>query len=375
MSCVHATNKRSSYYAVDNRYQCSYRTFERAGYASKEESRRVMLESVRLAMRARKLYREECQDQGASPWNNPKLALSLGAFGASCSPAQEFDGFYLPPYGPREYSELGGNANTYTMAEANLEQESIDALAQFHLERLLVFEKEREIWDAIDCIAFETIPLVREAKAICKAMSKFYNDLDTRGEASRRKPWWIGFVFPEGLFPEVAAVGDGSNMNTVPKHLTVADIVCALAPTTAAAGKGYDPASFLSPSGIAINCTAIEYLPQIIKDLENALLAASHAGSGGEWKPWLVVYPNGGDVYDPITQTWKASESSERNCGDVTTEEVGLHEVRWSKTLGEIVLSARNKRSIWGGIIVGGCCRTGPEHIALLKRELEGELE
>ncbi|KAF5337670.1 hypothetical protein D9758_013029 [Tetrapyrgos nigripes] len=139
-------------------YQCSYHTFERAGY-SVAEARRIFIKSVELALEARKRFYEE--NNGTS-CRTIRIALSLGSFGAALSPAQEFDGYYPPPYGPVGFSPDGNNINAFGDADDELERKAVEALTNFHLERLLICFEERSVWDGIDCIAFETVPLLRE---------------------------------------------------------------------------------------------------------------------------------------------------------------------------------------------------------------------
>ncbi|KAJ6616686.1 hypothetical protein B0H10DRAFT_2036588 [Mycena sp. CBHHK59/15] len=75
-------------------------------------------------------------DHNASVPAHVKIALSLGPFGAGLSPAQEFDGFYPPPYGPSAYSEASLNRNAFAAGEEAQEAEATEALARFHFDRL-----------------------------------------------------------------------------------------------------------------------------------------------------------------------------------------------------------------------------------------------
>lgn len=81
---------------------------------------------------------------------------------------------------------------------------------------------------------------------------------------------------------------------------------------------------------IGVNCTAPQYIPALI----DAIRAATD-------KP-IVVYPNSGEVYDTTHHCWQG--------------------------IGTVAAFAEQARE-WaahGARIIGGCCRTGPEHIRAL---------
>lgn len=271
-----------------------------------------MIKAVELADKARSQFLIERKDLNRE---DIRIALSVGPFGASLFPAQEFDGFYPPPYGPRAFVEGGDNLNAFERDSLG-DAESIEALAQFHFERLSVFASNHESWAIIDCIAFETVPLAREALAIRRAVGML------QGAA---KPWWITLVFSSGVFPEIKM--------PVGRHLNVKEVAHSVM-----AGDN-------SPSAIGFNCTQAEFFPALLAELQMGLDEKERK------ELWLVLYPNGGDVYDPINRTWKVREKG----GD------------WAKELAKIV---EDVREAWGGIIVGGCCRTGPTDIEQLSNYL-----
>lgn len=292
------------------RYQASFSTFERAGY-NRDDAAQIMIKSVKLADQARNQFLIERKDLTRE---DIRIALSIGPFGASLFPAQEFDGYYPPPYGPRAFSEGGDNLNAFRRDSGGAE--SIDALAQFHSERLSIFTNDRETWDTIDCIAFETVPLTREVLAIRRAVGMLRAAI---------KPWWISLVFTNGVFPETEEPGG--------RHLTVIEAAHAVV-------AGDNP-----PSAIGVNCTQADIFPALLAEMRAAIDDKKRR------ELWLVLYPNGGDVYDSINRTWKGSAKG----GD------------WGKELAKIVQDVRGD---WGGVLVGGCCRTGPEEIQQLSKHL-----
>ncbi|KAJ7141108.1 Homocysteine S-methyltransferase [Mycena epipterygia] len=316
-------------------YQCSLSTFEKAGYAG-SDAREIMAKCVQLAAQAKARF----SDEGAVPDPGVKIALSLGPFGAGLTPAQEFDGYYPPPFGPRAYTPEGGNRNAFGRdAEGRKsEEEATTALARWHLERLCVFADDAAAWAAVDFFAFETVPLVREVWAIRMAMKA----LEERGGGARSKPWWISCVFPGGQFPETAGESDGGKV-------PVRSVVAAALDLTAAS------AHLPTPSALGINCTEMDEFPHILADMESAVQEfRAHEHSA----PWLVLYPNIGDVYDPVSQTWVVKEK-----GRV-----------WAEQLGELAAKIQSESAVWAGVVAGGCCRTGPEDIGLLSKVLGGSI-
>ncbi|TFK74257.1 Homocysteine S-methyltransferase [Pluteus cervinus] len=418
-------------------YQCSFRTFKRAGY-SEDEAKQIMRKSVRIALDAatqkqgqvdvqrprhtpvssQSAFDPESKVKPKSPVTSPRIALSLGPFGAMLSPAQEFDGFYPPPYGPKGYSGNEGastepegvNVNSFLdvqiedadhddggkegrqldpkhQRQLELETASIEALTQFHFERLMVFVDDVETWKAIDIIAFETVPLVREVKAIRRAMGMVHQvirerakrrkgigeevdrDADAGMEDLGWKPWWISLVFPNGKFPEFDLRQE--EQGHVRIHLSVADIVHAAwnwveedKPIWGTPSTDRMNATTPIPNGLGINCTKLEEIPGIVKEIQRVgkwPIQDDENSVGESQRPWLVIYPNGGDSYDPISQNWIEDDSESKRGG--SPEE-------WSRTLSKLGRDVL-KDGFWGGVILGGCCRTGPSHIRELRKALD----
>ena len=310
------------------RYQASFSTFQRAGYTC-EDAERIMLKSVKLADEARKRF---IQEQEGVNSDDVQIALSLGSYGSTLFPAQEYDGFYPPPYGPKVFSDEGENCNAFEDGVAA--ENSVTALAQFHLERLQVFSRSPEAWTTIDCFALETVPLAREVKAIRTAFGLLRKEMS---EDHTMKPWWISLAFPYNRFSETQFPG-GQNLSV----RQVAEVaLCNESP------------SHPLPSGIGLNCMQTDYLPGLLSRLQEAV---DDIFEKGTTRPWLVMYPNGGDVYDPVSRTWKIRAAAGK--ADA-----------WAEELGEIVDDAARRRT-WSGVLVGGCCRTGPDEISALSRRL-----
>ena len=87
-------------------------------------------------------------------------------------------------------------------------------------------------------------------------------------------------------------------------------------------------------AAIGVNCTA----PEFVADLLGSARCVTSTP--------LLAYPNSGEHYDPITKQW----AGEDTCTDFVTQAKSWLE--------------------GGASVIGGCCRTGPQHIAQLRREL-----
>src|SRR5262249_39353272 len=85
---------------------------------------------------------------------------------------------------------------------------------------------------------------------------------------------------------------------------------------------------------VGVNCTAPRFVSGLLRSL------------AGRTAKSLIVYPNSGEKWDPQAKCWRGERSS------------------WIDQVSE-----------WrqlGARIIGGCCRTTPEHIALIARTLRG---
>lgn len=88
---------------------------------------------------------------------------------------------------------------------------------------------------------------------------------------------------------------------------------------------------FPQVAAIGINCTSPLYIPSLIREIKK-----------NTSKP-IIVYPNSGEVYDAATNTWH---------GETSCDAFGLQSKVWFES---------------GAAIIGGCCRTTPDHIREIK--------
>src|SRR5204863_9749991 len=93
------------------------------------------------------------------------VALGLGAFGATMVPSQEYSGAY------------------------SAEMDTWQGLYEFHLERIMTFVARDATLAEIDIVAFETLPVVPEVKAVRDVLT-------TVQDRGVRLKYWISCVFP-----------------------------------------------------------------------------------------------------------------------------------------------------------------------------------
>jgi Homocysteine/selenocysteine methylase (S-methylmethionine-dependent) len=180
------------------------------------------------------------------------------------------------------YGAYLANGSEYT-GDYDLTQEEY---IKFHYPRMKL------LFDAgVDLFAFETQPNFKETKALVRLLTDKFPD----------KTAWLTF-----------SVND--------KHQ-----LCDTTPLREAISEFEDTKQI---EGIGVNCTSmdnIDDLVKLIRPLTN--------------KP-LIVYPNNGDVYDPISKSWQKSPLTKKFADLVP---------KWIDD---------------GADVIGGCCRTTPEDIA-----------
>lgn len=120
---------------------------------------------------------------------------------------------------------------------------------------------------------------------------------------------WMSFSCRDGEH-----IGDGTPMQ---------EVVAELAPLHA---RG-------SLVAVGVNCTAPRHVPALVRTVAAAGIPA-------------VAYPNSGEEWDPLHRRWS---------GTGEPSEFGAAAVDWWRS---------------GAALVGGCCRTGPEHIRSVRAHL-----
>ncbi|OAP60375.1 hypothetical protein AYL99_05377 [Fonsecaea erecta] len=188
-----------------------------------------------------------------------------------------------------------------------------DDLLNFHLERIVCFVDSDE-WTDIDLVAIETLPRIDEVRAVRRMMQRVSD-----------KEYWISCVFPNGQ----EELPDGTVVGELVKTLLEGE---------------------RTPYAIGINCTKVSNIAGLVKRFEDAANALALD------LPRLVIYPDGagGQVYDTRLQQWVGGDEGQ---------------LSWDQQVYSIVKDVQ-ERSKWKGILVGGCCKTRPEHIKKLAAKL-----
>ncbi|KAI6134669.1 Homocysteine S-methyltransferase [Pisolithus croceorrhizus] len=298
-------------------YQAAYNTFEREGY-TRDRALKLMSNAVTIANKARSQYQVENPDIQT---HDIRIVLSLCAFGGTVSPMQDYDGIYPPPYGPRAYTTSRENITSFG-EDLTGREKSVQALEEFHVERVLAFAENGQIWDTIDAIAFETLSLAREVTAIRRAMTTVEEVLRKGGKCT--KPWWITAVFPDGRCRETRVPGGDS--------IPAKDVATAMIQEE----TNDQGMQLAKPDGIGINCTEVQLLPEL---LEAFAQATGSCVQGSKW-PWFILKPNG---IAREAETWAA---------------------------GLLECIDKMEGGGWEGIVVGGCCAATPDFIDSLRIQL-----
>lgn len=320
------------------------------------------------------------QGSGSQP-RRARVALSLGPYGSSLSPGQEYTGAYPPPFGPSETAARDAKPGCSQQAleacplpleqispaenhSATADDEAERYLAAWHLQRLQQFSSSAEWSSEIDILAFETVPSLAEIRAIRRAMHAFTASRD--GAAA--VPFYISLVFPRTSdsdsavrFPDPALA-----------HLVTLQDQMPLLVQTALGSLGSD---YARPGGLGFNCTSPLHAKRVVGLLSRHVrdqLAQSGSGSddaaADAEKPWLFVYPDGGAVYDVVSRSWH--------------HPTGLTDSSWAALVADAVADAvppvpaalaqgEATGTPWAGVVVGGCCKAGPSAIKALRQEVE----
>ncbi|KAK7730602.1 AdoMet-homocysteine methyltransferase [Cytospora paraplurivora] len=185
-----------------------------------------------------------------------QVALSLGPYGSTMVPGQEYSGAYDEDHDDEE------------------------KLLRWWAERLSLFA-EAQVWERVAYVACETIPRLDEIKAVRRAIPAFTS-----------KPLWISCVFPA----EGDGFPDGSSVRQVVRTILAQD----------------GPRA--QPWGIGINCTKLHKLQNLVAKYEEAVIEMIQEKALASW-PALVLYPDGtnGEVYNTTTQRWELPAGYEKN--------------------------------------------------------------
>jgi len=241
-------------------YQVSAEGFQEIGFDPQDAAK-----AAANALRASVALAEKVRSEYGSPrriW----IAASLGPYGAMLHNGAEYHGNY---------------------------DCSFDDLVEFHGRRIAVLARTNA-----DFLAFESIPLLEEARAILTAL-QLYPDVAA----------YLSFTCRDGTH-----VSHGETLRACAELLDTQPQVI----------------------GIGVNCTAPELIGGLIGELAKVTS-----------KP-IIVYPNSGEQWDALHRCWQ-----------------GVEQVQ---AFGELAGRWRSAGAQW----IGGCCRTGPEHVRAVARVWRG---
>ncbi|GAA5938314.1 homocysteine S-methyltransferase family protein [Sporobolomyces koalae] len=292
-------------------------------------------------------------------------ALSLGPFGASLQPGQEYGGLYPPPFGASSPSVIASGQEALDSTPLPLEAVTASAqptpedyLTAWHLLRLRHFYRDSQQFNRLQVLAFETVPNLYEATAIRRAMTQF------QIETGSTVAFYIAYVFP------LVNADDAEANVQLPdrdyKHLDFAQQAPLVIETTFGAlsvQHGEQTVEVVRPDGIGFNCTSPLHAKRVTETLSAAYVQWSTSQSPASVvnvkpQPFFVLYPDGGAVYDVETRTWH--------------HPLGLTDQKWANMVADAMEAARNPQvAAWSGVIGGGCCKAGPSAIKALRAEVE----
>ena len=119
---------------------------------------------------------------------------------------------------------------------------------------------------------------------------------------------------------------------------------------------------------MGINCFHSAYIPALVNALTKASLLQGYGRRG------IIIYPNSGEGWDAVNEKWKDhSGTSDDELVRQLLKAVQLIRDECMITPGtkEEALSNSLKRSSIPKIILGGCCRTNPTTISMLRNKLD----
>lgn len=170
-------------------------------------------------------------------------------------------------------------------------QRTLDQFIAFHRPRITAL-----VAAGADLLACETLPSFAEIKALCQLLQDFPQIMA-----------WFSFTLRDAEH-----LSDGTELRTVMAYLNQQEQVAA----------------------VGINCIALSETTAALQVLQKITTLP------------LVVYPNSGEEYDPVSKSW---HNSGHHCQQLTD-----YLPDW--------LAA-------GAKLIGGCCRTSPSDIAALSAQ------
>ncbi|TIB82420.1 Homocysteine S-methyltransferase [Wallemia mellicola] len=276
---------------------CTYQV-SLEGFKTKEATSSAIQKGVQVADNAINTHNEVDHS------SQKQLAYALGPFAVATADGAEYTGEY---------------GVDYSLTQGSLYNEN---LKQFHLGRLKVLNTQAKV----NILLFETVPLLSEVRAIRAAVEEY------RAYVKTSVPLYISLVFPDGSLPGSKIPSEGPS--------GIKDIIEAIF-----GGNSAEVAA------IGINCTKPHYLRRLVSDIVDHLSTYKL-----NRKPKLMIYPDGGLVWDGKERVWRQPEHAHHA------------DSSWAETVANAAsIVANDAFSPFSGVIVGGCCKSGPKEIKQLR--------
>jgi len=322
-------------------YQCHYGLFksgastERASMSvgdneslteilSGERMKEMMRDGVLLAKRAiettnprNKSNMKNLASSTTSPTLGPFVVSSTGPYGAAMADGSEYTGKY-PAHVTRQ------------------------ALLNFHTRKARTLLMEGEP----DGLAVETIPNIEEVGVVCEVLRNLQQQREELQPDSSPIACWISLACRSGN-----ELNDG---HTVEEALRLV--------------QSHDPTGRWI-AAVGINCFDSAYMPSLVAIITKNSLTQDCGRRG------IVIYPNSGEGWDAVKEEWKGgSETS-----DVELTQRLIAAVQLVRDMCESVVTEEEgasqpdslNHSCVPKIILGGCCRTNPATIAMLRKKID----
>jgi homocysteine S-methyltransferase len=273
-------------------YQISYEGCYLRYQMNEEAVNELLRKSVRVAKNIIDKF-----DASSHLYSSKKhyIAGSLGCYGAHLANGSEYTGSY------RDFD--------------------VAFLAEWHAKKLAVLSA-----CPTDCIAFETIPIVREVQAITEAIDQHPGNITT----------WISLACQSAT-----QLNGGEEIEEACRKLEDYDLYTKPYNNNNIEGKDMNKdwdGRNRNRIAFGVNCTAPQYVEEILHTYRE--FVAKHR--------ILIAYPNRGDHWHEEGECYLPHTG-------VSPDEFASLAVKWRDA---------------GARIIGGCCQTTPETIAALTSQL-----
>lgn len=202
-----------------------------------------------------------------------------------------WDGLNAEQKQVRPYPLVAGSVGPYGAYLADGSEYTGDYALNDAGYRMFHFSRMRLLKEAgADLFAFETMPNFGEAKVLAKLLQEEFPDAAA----------WLSFSLSDEEH-----LCDGTSLADAAAYFNAYDQIAA----------------------IGVNCVAMTRIESAIRVIRRVT------------DKTIVVYPNSGEHYDPITKSWMSSGAR---------QSFGTSSAEWAKA---------------GASLIGGCCRTSPDDI------------